>query len=580
MKKEPRDYQKAFLNSIVSYVRERLSQGKKVRTIATLPVGSGKSLCAAMLAKKAQEDSPRCKILIVTHQKELLVQNYEELKSYYPEADAGFYCAGLGKKHLHNDIVFCSIQSISGNVSNMTRAPELIICDECHLISHSEDTLYRKFFADCEQLNPNVIIIGLTGSPFRSSTGRLDEGENALFDDIAYQIDMGWMIREGYWTRPVSPNTETKISADGVKIVNGDYAAKQLEEAVDVDEVTKAWVAELVQLGSNRRKWLVFTAGLKHCEHVRDIIRSHGISCEMVTGKMSNDERNSIFSRYKAGEFVALVNVAVATTGINVPDIDLIAFGRPSRSPVLVIQMSGRGVRPVYANGFDLSTREGRLDSIAASKKPDCMFLDFGRIFENLGPLDAIDIRKKERRESPEEHKPILKICPSCGTECAPAQRYCYSCSYQFPFAELDTKAARNLTIMSADIEPETYTVWNVGYHIHTKKDNPDAPPTMRVNYTTNGGQFSEWVCFQHQGFAQTKAAKWHMERLPLFPVPKTVAEAVELPYPRPEEIKVRKEGKYNRIIDYIFRDSMEPITPEGYQFKNAEEVNLDDIAF
>ena len=131
---------------------------------------------------------------------------------------------------------------------------------------------------------------------------------------------------------------------------------------------------------------------------------------------------------------------------------------------------------------------------------------------------------------------------------------------------------------MSSDIEPETYTVWNVGYYIHQKRDDPEAPPTMRASYATDGGSFSEWIPFESPKDGGIKlAVKWHMERLPLFPVPKTVAEAVELPYPKPETITIRKEGKYNRIIEHHFRDSMEPIKPENYQFEGAEEINLDD---
>ena len=125
---------------------------------------------------------------------------------------------------------------------------------------------------------------------------------------------------------------------------------------------------------------------------------------------------------------------------------------------------------------------------------------------------------------------------------------------------------------------PETFTVWSVGYHIHNKKDDPEAPPTMRVSYATDGGSFSEWIPFESPKDGGKKmAAKWHMERLPLFSVPKTVAEAVVLPYPKPDSITIRREGKYNRVIEHGFSDSMEPVTPEGYAFKGAEEVNIDD---
>jgi len=111
--------------------------------------------------------------------------------------------------------------------------------------------------------------------------------------------------------------------------------------------------------------------------------------------KLAEKERKRIIADYKLGKFKYLVNVAVLTTGFNVPDIDCLCFMRPTRSPVLYIQTTGRGVRPVYSEGFDLNTQEGRLDSIANSIKKDCMIVDFGGVIDELGAIDTVDIRKK-----------------------------------------------------------------------------------------------------------------------------------------------------------------------------------------
>ena len=568
-----RPYQQAAIESLFAW----FSSGNTGHSLVVAPVGSGKSLLIAEFIRRVHEMTPRVRIVCVTHSKELLQQNADELREQYPECDFGFYCAGLGQKRLSNDVTFASIQSIHSKIEAFNRAPQIILIDEVHLVSHNDETTYRRFIDACVKLNSDCKVIGFTGTPFRADTGRLEEGEGALFNGIAYQIEMSFMVKEGFWSKPFTPKTDTILEVDGVGSRNGDYIAGQLEKAVDIDEKTKACVAEIVAHGKDRKKWLIFTAGLTHCEHVRDAIRAHGISCEMVTGETPKEERKSILAKYKAGEIQALTNVAVLTTGFNEPRIDLLAFMRPTRSPVLYVQCAGRGVRPVYADGFDLSTREGRLSAIAASDKKDVMILDFGNVINTLGPIDSVDIRKKEKREVSEDFKPILKICPSCGAECAPAQRYCYSCSYQFPFAELDKKAARDASIMSADVEPQIFDVWNMTLRHHHKEGKPH--PVMRVIYTTNGGPFNEWVCFEHPegSLPHRKAIAWHNERLPLFTMPKTVAEAVELPYPKPETVTVRQVGKYGEVIGVEFKDSMEPITPEGYAFKDAEEVNLDD---
>src|SRR5665213_2019224 len=121
----------------------------------------------------------------------------------------------------------------------------------------------------------------------------------------------------------------------------GDYVAGELERAVDVDMLTRACVREIIEFGQARKKWLIFTAGINHCLHVRDEIRKYNINCEMVTGETPTEERNSILSRFKSGDVQCVVNVMVLTTGFNNPSIDLMAFMRPTRSPVLYIQTAG-----------------------------------------------------------------------------------------------------------------------------------------------------------------------------------------------------------------------------------------------
>ncbi|MCK5605476.1 hypothetical protein KAR91_26525, partial [Candidatus Pacearchaeota archaeon] len=85
--------------------------------------------------------------------------------------------------------------------------------------------------------------------------------------------------------------------------------------------------------------------------------------------------------------------------------------------------------------------------------------------------------------------------------------------------------------------------------------------PSMKVTYSTMRAAIREWVCFSHHAFepgnnkryAWDKAVAWHKLRLPDDPVPNTVEGALNIPYPTPKRIQVRKEGKYWRILDYEF---------------------------
>ena len=528
MQKTPRPYQDAAIKAVFHW----FAVGNQGHPLIVAPVGSGKSLIAAEFIKRIQDSAPRTKIVVLTHVQELLVQNADELRLHYPSCDFGFYCAGLNEKKLHNDVTFASIQSVYSKAYDFPRAVQIIICDECHLIPHKSDTQYRKFIDDCIAINPNCKVIGLTGTPFRSDSGRLDDGDNKLFDGIAYDIGIDFMIKNGFLCKPIVPQVNTVMSVDGVKTRNGDYIESQLQKAVDVDDITRACVDEIIEHGRNRKKWLIFTAGVQHCEHVRDEIRSRGVSCEMVTGETPKGEREDIIRRYRNGDIQCLVNVAVLTTGFNVPEIDMLAFMRPTRSPVLYIQCIGRGLR-------------------IAPGKVDCLVLDFGGVVKNLGPIDAINITKKhiEKNEAEKKLQAVMKICPSCGAECAAAQKYCYICSHCFVSTSLDVKAS-NKAILTEDEPPEWYEIVHVSYNKHIKKNAPDAPPTLRVTYTTMTSEVSEWICFEHEpgSFANNKAIDWHFERSQE-PCPDTVDDALKVAYKNPSKVLLKRNGRFYEVV-------------------------------
>jgi len=167
MQKQLRPHQLACVDSFFDY----LAQGRGKNPLLVCPVGFGKTLVIAEIIKRIQTQAPRTKIVVLTSTRELLVQNMEELRLHYPDVDACFYCAGLGQKRMHSDVVLASIQSIYDKALKFNRAPQVIFCDESHTISHDDDTIYRKFLSDCQALNKNLVICGLTGSPWLRQAG-------------------------------------------------------------------------------------------------------------------------------------------------------------------------------------------------------------------------------------------------------------------------------------------------------------------------------------------------------------------------------------------------------------------------
>ena len=82
---------------------------------------------------------PDQRILIVTHVRELIEQNFLELLNLWPEAPAGIYSAGLKQRDIQARILFAGIQSIHKRVYDVQQC-DLVLIDEAHLIPRKSNT--------------------------------------------------------------------------------------------------------------------------------------------------------------------------------------------------------------------------------------------------------------------------------------------------------------------------------------------------------------------------------------------------------------------------------------------------------
>jgi DNA repair protein RadD len=164
-----------------------------------------------------------------------------------------------------------------------------------------------------------------------------------------------------------------------------------------------------------------------------------------------------------------------------------------------------------------------------APGKEDCLVLDFGGNVMRHGPVDDLQMRDR----NPNGRPAPMKECPGCNTLVPTATRECPECGHAFPEPERERHAPTATTedVLSGRKQPKVQPVLDVRYFVHWKRTDPDAPPTMRVEYRTGLGTYQrEWVCFDHPAgsYARRKAEEWWRMRSDA-PVPDSVEEAVSL---------------------------------------------------
>lgn len=551
-----RDYQEAAVEAIFDY----FIAGNIGNPIVAMPTGTGKSLVIGAFIQRAMGRFPNTRVMKLTHVKELLEQNLDKLLRIWPNAPAGLYSAGLKKKQAGYPILFGGIGSVARAAMEVFGRIDLLLIDECHLLSPSDKTMYQFVIKSLKATNPHLKVIGFTATPYRLGQGELTETDG-LFTDICFDMTtmnaFNWLIAEGYLSPPIPKHTRTEIDLGSVHIRGGEFKQDELQAAVDTQEITHGALQEMVQYGEDREHWLIFASGIEHTEHVAAMLDSFGICTTYVHSKMPSAQRDQNIAGFKSGKYQAMVNNGILTTGFDYPEIDLIGMLRPTQSASLWVQMLGRGTRPVYANGFDLSTKEGRLAAIAASPKQNCLVLDFAGNTRRLGPIND-PVLPKRKGKGGGGMAPV-RLCPVCMTYNHASVRYCISCGNEFPReVKIGDHAGTDALLATEPYKPvlEIFKVDRVTYMEHQKENRPSS---LKVSYFCGLRMFNEWICLEHAGLPGKKARDYWCKGAHTKP-PETVLEAISrLPELKvPTSIQVELKSKFDQVV-YHFYDGEEP---------------------
>jgi DNA repair protein RadD len=533
----PHDFQRAAVDSVYKYFETH----RVGNPLIALPTGTGKSVVIALLLYEILKKWPHQKILVLTHRKELIQQDYDELKTMWPYAPAGIYSAALGQRLTNQSITFCGIASVYKRAEEF-RTVHLVIIDEAHLVSPKDGTMYQTCIDKLKLANPMLRVIGLSATCWRLGHGSLDN--NHLFTDICFNMtDMrgfNWLLDKGYMAPVIPLKTQLNINIDGVRTSGGDYVLSDLQKAVDKEDINSKALREMVEYAEHRKHWMVFTTGIEHTEHVNDMLNDYfGISSVAVHSKISNKERDYRLQAYKEGEFQCLVSSNICTTGFNHKPVDFLGILRHSQSSALWVQIVGRGTR-------------------IAEGKENCLVADFAKNTERLGPINDPVIPSAPSDKKKKPGVVPIKVCPMCHCYNHTSVRKCDYCGYEFPATLHLTNTSSNVELIKREEkEPiiKEYSIKHITTGIHHKKDRPTS---LKVTYYCGLGinVFTEYLGFAHSSAVRNHAIRWWNQRSkrgapPPIDAEEALARVGELRKPRALLVNVNR--KYPEILSHIF---------------------------
>lgn len=557
---ELRPYQREAVEAVYEHLRTRDDN-----PCVVIPTAGGKTPVMATICRDAVQRWGG-RVLILAHVRELLEQAAEKLHLIAPDLPVGIYSAGLKRRDLGYAVTIAGIQSIYEKACDVG-AVDLVIVDECHLIPEDGEGMYRTFLADAKQINPQLRVIGMTATPFRMKSGTICAPDSIL-NAVCFEIGVRELIVQGYLCPLRTKAGRLKPDTGKLHVRGGEYIAGEVEDLMDDDNLVLSACREIVEHAKDRKSVLIFASGVRHGEHIcRVMADRHQVECGFICGETLPFERDSLLKRFRAGALKYLCNVNVLTTGFDAPNTDCVALVRPTLSPGLYYQMVGRSFR-IHPG------------------KTDALVLDFGGNVLRHGPVDQLRVASNDGSGNGDAP---AKECPQCHAVIAAGYAACPECGHVFPPPERrqHEPTASSEGILSDQVTRAEYDVTDVYYTTHVKRDAlPDAPRTMRVDYRVGFNEYiSEWVCFEHTGFALEKARHWWRARSSES-VPQSSDEAVDLAnagalaLTRSITVERKAGERFDRIVKHRLGDKPPRLESEEGLPEEITDTNLEGLPF
>lgn len=408
-------------------VRQAFAAHSAVLLVA--PTGAGKTVLFSSIAQTAASRGFR--VLILAHRDTLIKQASRKLADY--GVQHGIIMAGY-TPNLVLRVQVASVQTIVRRLDRITRPFDIVIVDEAHL---SAAKSYVTIVETLRKLNPGMKLLGVTGSPCRLDGKGLGKEAGGLYETIVMAPNTRWMIDQAYLVRPDVYGAKKLVDLSGIKKVGGDYDGAALAEVMDKPKITGDAIEHYQSLcpGVPAVAWC---ASVAHAEHVAEQFNAADIPALALSGEDDAVARERALAGLANGSIKVVTFAMLLVEGVDCPAIGAIIMLRPTMSLASYLQVIGRGLRPIFAEGYDLETLEGRRAAIAAGPKGDCCYvLDHAGLWVKHGFAEEDrewsleGAPKKPGKRKPNEPASPARQCPKCYIVHVPADT-CPGCGHVY----------------------------------------------------------------------------------------------------------------------------------------------------
>ncbi|EAT5025007.1 DEAD/DEAH box helicase family protein [Salmonella enterica] len=358
--KRLRYYQLQAINKTL----EAVSNGQN-RLLLVMATGTGKTLTAFHIIWRLWRSGVKKRILFLADRNVLVDQT--RLDDFQPFGSAMTKITGRTLDPAF-EIHLALYQALSGNEEHQKAfkqvSPDffdLIIIDECHRGSASEDSAWREildYFSSATQ-------IGMTATPKETH----EVSNSDYFGDPIYTYSLKEGIEDGFLAPYKVVRVDIDVDLQGWRPVRGQsdlngeliddriYNQKDFDRTMVIDERTELvakTITDYLKRTNPMDKTIVFCEDIPHAERMRRALIN--LNPEMVKRndkyvmKITGDDEEGKgqlqnFSDKKKEWPVIVTTSELMTTGVNVKTCKLIVLDQTIRSMTKFKQIIGRGTR-------------------------------------------------------------------------------------------------------------------------------------------------------------------------------------------------------------------------------------------
>ena len=333
----PFPFQQAILEKLES---ERQDHGR-MNNLVVAATGTGKTVVAALdYARQRQPSSQPPRLLFVAHRKELLEQARGTFQAALRDHAFGEMLVD-GQQPQDWKHLFCSIQSLS-RAGLQERFPcdhwDMVVVDEFH---HAAAPSYRTFL---DWVKPRILL-GLTATPERSDGldilhwfGGRAAAEIRLWDALDRQL----LTPFAYF------GLADGVSLQEVRWDRGEYDRTVLSALYCSNRNRAILVAErFMELHPHWQKacGLGFCVSVEHAGFMAEVFNELGIPSCFLHGDTDPQARRKALDELRKGVLRVVFTCDLLNEGIDIPEVDILLFLRPTASATVFQQQLGRGLR-------------------------------------------------------------------------------------------------------------------------------------------------------------------------------------------------------------------------------------------